>query len=85
MSKYRYTLHDLIEQPDFDPSTQNGRGDWSLRDVSEGTVTADEHGKPQCAFHGAMNAVSPGRELWRCLMCARAAYVSVVKLQDKPV
>lgn len=82
---YRYELHDLIEQPGFDHGTQNGRGEWSLRDVSEGTVTADEHGKPQCAFHGAMNAVSPGRELWRCLMCARAAYVSVVKLQDKPV
>ena len=25
---YRYTLHDLIEQPGFDTGTQNGRGFW---------------------------------------------------------
>lgn len=82
MSMYTYTLRDLIEQPDFDPSTQNNRGDWSLRDVSAGTVTADSQGKPQCAFHGAMNAVSPDRTLWRCLTCARATYVVVERLSE---
>lgn len=69
---------DQLDDPDFDPVTNTGRGDWSLRDVSSGAVVLrrDVHGrgapKPSCIEHGAMNAVNPGRTMWRCLTCGRA-------------
>lgn len=72
----RATLHDLIDQPDFNMATQNDRGDWSLRDVSAGAVVQAADGKPSCQSHGAMNCVVPDRSLWRCLMCGRATYVT---------
>jgi len=72
----RYVLHDLIEQPGFNPSTQRDRGDWSLRDVSSGQVFAAEDGKPACIDHGAMNCVTENMSLWRCLMCGRATYTT---------
>lgn len=74
-----FTLHDLIEQPNFNPATQNNRGDWSLRDVSQGDVFKADDGKPACVEHGAMNAVMADRSLWRCLMCGRAAYATYVE------
>lgn len=36
------------------------------RDVTNGLVLADEHGKPACARHGSMNRVDPFRSVWRC-------------------
>jgi hypothetical protein len=66
----------MINQPDFNWSTQNNRGEWSLRDVSSGDVFSGNDGKPQCADHGAMNCVVPDRSIWRCLMCGRATYVT---------
>lgn len=44
----RPVLHDLIEQPGFNPTTQRDRGDWSLRGVSTGNVTRGTDGKPEC-------------------------------------
>lgn len=42
------------------PDTDGG-ADYNL-------VTLDQHGKPSCRSHGAMNKVSPGPEgWWRCL------------------
>jgi hypothetical protein len=74
-----YVLHDLVDQPNFNPSTQNNRGDWSLRDVSQGAVFPDPaSGKPCCQSHGAMNCVVPDMTLWRCLICGRAAYATRV-------
>ncbi len=71
----RAVLHDLVEQPGFNPTTQRDRGDWSLRDVSTGNVSRADDGKPSRIDHGAMNAVNPDRTLWRCLICSRATYV----------
>ena len=66
---------DMTASPDFNPSTNTGRGNWSLRDVSTGTVTLDpETNTPRCITHGAMNSVSPARTIWRCLTCGRACY-----------
>lgn len=65
---------DLIEMPGFNLDTQRDRGDWSLRDVSAGTVTQQPTDKVRCVDHGAMNCVNPERTIWRCLMCGRAAY-----------
>lgn len=70
-------LHDLIDMPDFNPATQNDRGDWGLHCISDGTVHQDQWGKPWCMYHGAMNAVVAGRALWRCLMCGRGCYVTL--------
>lgn len=72
----RYVLHDLVDQPEFNMATQNNRGDWSLRDVSDGTVFQAADGKPSCQSHGAMNCVVPDMSLWRCLMCGRGTYVT---------
>lgn len=72
----RYTLHDLIEDPNFNPATQNNRGDWSLRDVSTGQVALGDDGKPECIDHGAMNCVNESMTIWRCLMCGRATYAT---------
>lgn len=36
------------------------------RDVTGGLVTEDEHGKPACALHGAMNRVDRHRRVYRC-------------------
>ena len=69
-------LHDMIDQPNFNPATQNNRGDWSLRDVSSGAVFPGADSKPACVDHGAMNCVVPDMSIWRCLMCGRAAYVT---------
>lgn len=69
-------LRDLAADPEFNPSTNSGRGDWSLHDVTNGDVYADPHdGKPRCAEHGAMNSVQESGRVWRCLMCGRACYV----------
>lgn len=66
---------DLVNMPDFNPSTQAGdRGDWSLRDVSSGQVWEHPTWHVECVEHGAMNAVNPDRTIWRCLACGRAAY-----------
>lgn len=68
-------IKDLVEMPDFNWETQKNRGDWSTRDVSQSAVTLDDvwH-KPTCIDHGAMNAVTPARDIWRCLCCGRACY-----------
>lgn len=66
---------DMIDSPKFDPSTNNGRGDWSLRDVTTDQVFLDcEWHKPTCRTHGAMNALNPDRTIWRCLTCGRACF-----------
>lgn len=66
---------DMIDSPDYNPTTNQNRGDWSLRDVSTQQVTLDEvWNKPECIEHGAMNCVSPDRSIWRCLTCARSAF-----------
>jgi hypothetical protein len=36
------------------------------RDVTNGLVTEDKHGKPACARHGAMNRVDQFRLIYRC-------------------
>jgi len=36
------------------------------RDVTNGLVTEDKHGKPACTRHGAMNRVDPVRRIYRC-------------------
>lgn len=67
---------DLIEMPDFNLASQNDRGDWGLRCVTDGSVRPHGgYGKPDCIDHGAMNAVNPARTIWRCLMCGRGCYV----------
>lgn len=69
-------ITDLIDDPNFNPSTNNARGDWSLRDVTSGAVWLDvATNAPRCVDHGAMNCVSPSRTLWRCLACGRACYM----------
>jgi hypothetical protein len=40
--------------------------DGDDRDVTNGLVTEDRHGKPACWKHGAMNRVDPVRSIWRC-------------------
>lgn len=67
-------IADLASSPRFNPSTNNGRGDWGLYDVSTGHVRIDPGwDRPYCVDHGAMNRVSPeGPFLYRCLICARA-------------
>lgn len=78
-------ISDQIDDPDFDPVTNTGRGEWSLRDVSSGGVVLrrDAQGrgepKPSCIDHGAMNAVNPARTLWRCLSCGRACVAHHVR------
>lgn len=67
-------LQNLIDMPGYNPVTQQGRGDWGLRCVDDGTVRFDGRLLPQCVDHGAMNAVNSDRTLWRCLMCGRGAY-----------
>lgn len=67
-------LRDQIDMPDYNPSANAGRGEWGLRNVSDGSVTAHPTDIVRCVDHGAMNSVSPGRTLWRCLSCGRAAY-----------
>lgn len=65
---------DLVAMPGFNPATQNARGDWGLRCVSDGTVRLDASGKPRCVEHGAMNAVNEDCTPWRCLCCGRGCY-----------
>lgn len=67
-------LIDLIDMPDFNPASQNKRGDWGLRCVSDGSVVRDDTGRPRCVDHGAMNVVNEDRSLWRCLACGRGCY-----------
>jgi len=73
-------IHDLSDDPDFNPSTNRGRGDWSLHDVSQGSVHLGQtlgnaaHMTPHCIDHGAMNAVDPLLSIWRCLTCGRACF-----------
>lgn len=71
-------IKDMVEMPNFNWDTQKDRGDWSTRDVSQGAVTLDAvwH-KPNCIDHGAMNAVTPARDIWRCLCCGRACYAVI--------
>lgn len=69
------SIMDMADSPDFNPETNRGRGDWSLRDVSAGEVFIDiDHGTPACVLHGAMNSVSPLGTIWRCLTCGRSCY-----------
>jgi hypothetical protein len=67
-------LKDQVDMPGYNPDANQGRGDWGLRDVSEGNVFAHPTDIVRCIDHGAMNSVSSSRELWRCLACGRAAY-----------
>lgn len=67
-------LRDVIDMPDFNPATQQGRGDWGLRCVTSGEVATHPTWKVACIDHGAMNCVNQDRTLWRCLMCGRGAY-----------
>ena len=67
-------LRDQIEMPDYNSDANRGRGDWGLKNVTEGTVFVDVRDVARCIDHGAMNSVSPMRNLWRCLTCGRAAY-----------
>jgi hypothetical protein len=59
--------------PDFNTDTQQGRGEWGLRCITDHAVLIRDR-KPACVEHGAMNAVNLDRSIWRCLMCARACY-----------
>jgi hypothetical protein len=73
-------IRDLIDMPHFNWDTQRGRGDWSTRDVSAGAVFLDDvWRKPTCQDHGAMNAVTPARDIWRCLTCGRSCYMAAVE------
>lgn len=36
------------------------------RDVTAGRVYADDSGKPECRWHGAMNRVDPHARIYRC-------------------
>lgn len=66
---------DIASSPTYNPETNQGRGDWSLHDVSKGDVTIDPvWNKPRCIDHNAMNCVSSDKTLWRCLTCARGCY-----------
>lgn len=67
-------LKDQIDMPGYNPDANKDRGDWGLRDVSEGNVFAHPVDIVRCIDHGAMNSVSQSRTLWRCLACGRAAY-----------
>ena len=73
-SKTKITLRDQIDMPDYNPQANAGRGEWGLRNVSDGTVVAHLRDIVRCVDHGAMNSVSETRTLWRCLSCGRAAY-----------
>lgn len=66
---------DMIDSPNFNPATNQSRGDWSLRDVSTRGVSLDPiWNKPCCLLHGAMNCVNAERTIWRCLACGRSCY-----------
>lgn len=66
---------DMADSPGFNPSTNSGRGDWSLHDVTNGDVFLDNWwGKPTCIDHGVMNCVSKDRTIWRCIECGRGAF-----------
>lgn len=67
-------IFDQIDMPEYNPSANSGRGDWGLRNVSDGTVMTHPTDIVRCVEHGAMNSVSPNRAIWRCLMCGRSAY-----------
>ncbi|WP_422390139.1 hypothetical protein [Arthrobacter sp. N1] len=72
-------IFDLADMPDFNWDTQKDRADWSTRDVSARTVVVNPvWNKPDCVEHGAMNCVSPPRNIYRCLTCGRAAYSPVL-------
>lgn len=66
---------DMVDSPDFNPVTNQSRGQWSLRDVSTFQVALDPAlNKPRCIDHGAMNCVNAERTIWRCLACGRSCY-----------
>lgn len=66
---------DMVDSPDFNPVTNQSRGQWSLRDVSSAQVALDPAlNKPRCIDHGAMNCVNAERTIWRCLACGRSCY-----------
>lgn len=68
-------LVDIANSPNFNPSTNSGRGDWSLHDVSNGNVSLDDWWqKPECIDHGAINCVSKDLTIWRCIECGRGAF-----------
>lgn len=52
------------------------------RDVTNGLVFADEHGKPECKVHGAMNRVDPVRRLYRCQEMYCGVGAEVVSAED---
>jgi hypothetical protein len=76
-------LVDLVRMPDFNPETQNDRGDWGLRNITDGTVLGWAL-KPSCSEHGAMNLVNPAGTIWRCLMCGRGCYDDGLPLPMPP-
>lgn len=66
---------DMADSPNFNPSTNQSRGEWSLRDVSSGQVAVDPTwDKPRCVDHNAMNCVNAEMTIWRCLNCGRSCY-----------
>lgn len=68
-------IRDIIDDPEFNPVTNSGRGDYALRDVTEKNVVLDARwNRPRCVLHGAMNTPVPDRSIWRCLACGRACY-----------
>ena len=51
------------------PDARRGAKPWlpaDDRDVSNGLVTEDAWGLPQCHLHGAMNRVHPAERYYRC-------------------
>lgn len=66
---------DMASSPNYNPSTNNNRDEWSLYDVSRGEVYLDtQWNKPNCIEHQAMNCVSQDKTIWRCLTCSRSCF-----------
>ena len=61
---------DIGNMPGYNPKVTNG-----IDSVSKGKVSWDPHQKAVCKNHGAMNAVSMDRRIWRCLTCHEGLYV----------
>jgi hypothetical protein len=54
------------------------------RDVTGGLVRADEHGRPSCVRHGAMNRVDKHRSIWRCSEMYCGVGAEIVGAQREP-
>ena len=68
---------DLQEMPNFNPNVPNGADSVTAGLVYENLVPNKYGGVSvvECVRHGAMNAVSQDRTIWRCLACNEGAYV----------